>query len=171
MILGETAGAHRFRSKDAYARFTGTAPIPVWSGNTDGTVRLNRGGNRAADSSRITPVPNDDLELRLTTLEHEVARLREDAAAARALAALADRDVAEFRTELRGHHHVLSALRETQLEQGQKIDEHSRKLDEHSRKLDEQGREMREGFATLATGMAQITALLTSIAGPEGDGN
>jgi transposase len=28
MILGETAGAHRFRSKDAYARFTGTAPIP-----------------------------------------------------------------------------------------------------------------------------------------------
>jgi transposase len=25
MILGETAGAGRFRSKDAYARFTGTA--------------------------------------------------------------------------------------------------------------------------------------------------
>jgi transposase len=46
VILGETAGAHRFRSKDAYARFTGTAPIPVWSGNTRGQVRLNRGGNR-----------------------------------------------------------------------------------------------------------------------------
>lgn len=29
-ILGETAGADRFRSKDAYARFNGTAPIPVW---------------------------------------------------------------------------------------------------------------------------------------------
>ena len=27
MILGETAGVGRFRSKDAYARFTGTAPI------------------------------------------------------------------------------------------------------------------------------------------------
>jgi transposase len=40
MILGETAGAHRFRSKDAYARFTGTAPIPVWSGNSSGKVRL-----------------------------------------------------------------------------------------------------------------------------------
>ena len=164
MILGETAGAHRFRSKDAYARFTGTAPIPVWSGNTDGTVRLNRGGNRAADSSRITPVPNDDLELRLTTLEHEVTRLREETAAARALAALADRDVAEFRTELRGHHHVLEALRETQLEQGQKIAE-------QGQKLDEQGRDMREGFATLATGMAQITALLTRIAGSERDGS
>jgi transposase len=47
MILGETAGAHRFRSRDAYARFTGTAPIPVWSGNTSGKVRLNRGGNRS----------------------------------------------------------------------------------------------------------------------------
>jgi transposase len=46
VILGETAGAQRFRSKDAYARFTGTAPIPVWSGNTTGKVRLNRGGNR-----------------------------------------------------------------------------------------------------------------------------
>ncbi len=44
-VLGETAGAARFRSKDAYARFTGTAPIPVWSGNNV-KVRLNRGGNR-----------------------------------------------------------------------------------------------------------------------------
>ena len=32
--------------RDAYARFTGTATIPVWSGNTAGKVRLNRGGNR-----------------------------------------------------------------------------------------------------------------------------
>jgi transposase len=44
-IIGETAGVHRFRSKAAFARFTGTAPIPVWSGNTS-RVRLNRGGNR-----------------------------------------------------------------------------------------------------------------------------
>ncbi|WP_432190616.1 IS110 family transposase [Streptomyces sp. Tue6028] len=44
-ILGETAGASRFRSKDAFARFNGTAPIPVWSSNKV-RVRLNRGGNR-----------------------------------------------------------------------------------------------------------------------------
>jgi transposase len=50
MILGETAGASRFRSKDAYARFNGTAPIPVWSGNTD-RVRLNRGGNRTVNTA------------------------------------------------------------------------------------------------------------------------
>ncbi|MER6695236.1 IS110 family transposase, partial [Streptomyces minutiscleroticus] len=51
MILGETAGAHRFRSKDAYARFTGTAPIPVWSGDRHGKVRLNRGGNRTINTA------------------------------------------------------------------------------------------------------------------------
>ena len=45
VLIGETADVRRFRSADAYARFTGTAPIPVWSGNSD-RVRLNRGGNR-----------------------------------------------------------------------------------------------------------------------------
>jgi transposase len=49
MILGETAGAHRFRSRDAYARFTGTAPIPVWSGSE--RMRLNRGGNRTVNTA------------------------------------------------------------------------------------------------------------------------
>lgn len=47
VVIGETAGAHRFRNKDAFARFTGTAPVPVWSGASNGKVRLNRGGNRA----------------------------------------------------------------------------------------------------------------------------
>ena len=51
MILGETAGAHRFRSNDAYARFTGTAPIPIWSGSSSGKVRLNRGGNRTINTA------------------------------------------------------------------------------------------------------------------------
>ena len=51
MILGETAGARRFRTKDAYARFTGTAPIPVWSGDRRGKVRLNRGGNRTVNTA------------------------------------------------------------------------------------------------------------------------
>ncbi len=46
VIIGETAGVHRFRSRAAFARFTGTAPVPVWSGASAGKVRLNRGGNR-----------------------------------------------------------------------------------------------------------------------------
>ena len=44
-IIGETAGVSRFRSKGAFARHNGTAPVPVWSGNVV-RHRLNRGGNR-----------------------------------------------------------------------------------------------------------------------------
>jgi len=44
-IIAETAGADRFRSKDAYARHNGTAPLPVWSGNRT-RHRLSRTGNR-----------------------------------------------------------------------------------------------------------------------------
>ncbi|GGM22864.1 hypothetical protein GCM10007977_025060 [Dactylosporangium sucinum] len=42
--------------------------------------------------------------------------------AARALAAGADRDVAEYRAELRGHTRVRGTLRETQVQQGQSLD-------------------------------------------------
>ena len=44
-IVAETAGVTRFRSKDAYARHNGTAPLPVWSGNRT-RHRLSRTGNR-----------------------------------------------------------------------------------------------------------------------------
>jgi transposase len=44
-IVGETGGVTRFRSKEAFARHNGTAPVPVWSGNTV-RHRLSRGGNR-----------------------------------------------------------------------------------------------------------------------------
>ena len=44
-LVGETAGIGRFRSKAAFARHNGSAPVPVWSGNTV-RYRLSRGGNR-----------------------------------------------------------------------------------------------------------------------------
>jgi transposase len=44
-IIGEAAGIRRFRTKEAFARHNGTAPVPVWSGNVV-RHRLNRGGNR-----------------------------------------------------------------------------------------------------------------------------
>jgi len=44
-IIGEAAGISRFRSKEAFARHNGSAPVPVWSGNIV-RHRLNRGGNR-----------------------------------------------------------------------------------------------------------------------------
>jgi transposase len=49
-ILGETAGIDRFHSRDAYARFNGTAPLPVWSSNR-ARHRLNRTGNRQLNAA------------------------------------------------------------------------------------------------------------------------
>ena len=49
-ILGETAGVTRFRSKDAYARHNGTAPLPVWSSNK-ARHRLSRTGNRQLNAA------------------------------------------------------------------------------------------------------------------------
>jgi transposase len=49
-IVAETADIRRFRSKDAYARHNGTAPLPVWSSNTV-RHRLSRTGNRQLNAS------------------------------------------------------------------------------------------------------------------------
>ncbi|WP_225735945.1 IS110 family RNA-guided transposase [Gulosibacter chungangensis] len=49
-IVGETANITRFTSNDAYARFNGTAPSPVWSSNHV-RVRLSRGGNRTINAA------------------------------------------------------------------------------------------------------------------------
>ena len=49
-ILGETAGVDRFKSKDAFARHNGTAPMPVWSSNR-ARHRLSRTGNRQLNAA------------------------------------------------------------------------------------------------------------------------
>lgn len=50
-IVGEAAGVTRFKSEAAFARHAGIAPIPVWSGNTQGRVRLTRSGNRQLNAA------------------------------------------------------------------------------------------------------------------------
>ena len=91
----------------------------------------------------------DDLEARVTHLEHSVADVRRDAAAARVLAGAADRDVSEFRQELNAHTKTLNALRETQLEHGQRLDSLEHKVS--------------SGFGQMSLGMAQLTAMLVNI--------
>jgi len=49
-LIGESAGASRFRSAAAFARHNGSAPVPVWSGNTT-RHRLSRGGNRQLNAA------------------------------------------------------------------------------------------------------------------------
>ena len=50
-LVAETAGVNRFTSEAAFARHSGTAPVPVWSGNTAGRVRLTRSGNRQLNAA------------------------------------------------------------------------------------------------------------------------
>lgn len=50
-LVGEAAGVTRFKSETAFARHAGIAPIPVWSGNTRGRVRLTRSGNRQLNAA------------------------------------------------------------------------------------------------------------------------
>jgi transposase len=49
-IVAEVADIRRFRSKDAFARHNGTAPLPVWSGNRE-RHRLSRTGNRQINAA------------------------------------------------------------------------------------------------------------------------
>jgi chromosome segregation ATPase len=141
------------------------------------------------------PSQYDELDGRLTAVEQEVRLAREDAAAARVLASAADRDVSLFGAKLDAHTKVLSALRETQLEQSQRLDEQSQRLDEHGQRLislegriDRLERKVDDGFARidqefalvnqgfakvedqfvmLGAGMAHITTLLERIAESE----
>lgn len=50
-IAGETANITRFRSEACFAMNAGVAPLPVWSGNTRGRVRMSRSGNRQLNAA------------------------------------------------------------------------------------------------------------------------
>ena len=50
-LVGEAAGITRFKSEAAFARHAGIAPIPVWSGSTNGRVRMTRSGNRQLNAA------------------------------------------------------------------------------------------------------------------------
>lgn len=112
----------------------------------------------------------DDIEHRLTAVEREVARLREqqalttsDAAAARLLSAGADHDVSEVRAELRAHTRAMNALRETQLEQGRQLALLDGRLGGVDGRLDGLERKVDQGFATVGAGMAQIVTLIEGL--------
>lgn len=50
-LVGESAGIARFTREAKFARHAGVAPIPVWSGNTAGRVRMTRSGNRQLNAA------------------------------------------------------------------------------------------------------------------------
>jgi transposase len=79
-LIGEAAGVTRFKSEAAFARRAGVAPIPVWSGNTAGRVRMTRSGNRQLNAAlhRIAVT-----QIRLDGLGQAYYRKRLDAGASK----------------------------------------------------------------------------------------
>lgn len=73
-IVAEVAGVRRFRSKDAFARHNGTAPLPVWSSNRV-RHRLSRTGNRQLNAAihRIAVTQKRCHEPAKTYLERRMA--------------------------------------------------------------------------------------------------
>lgn len=65
-LVGEAAGVARFKSEAAFACHAGVAPIPVWSGNTAGQMRLSRSGNRQLNAAihriAVTQIRMPDTE-------------------------------------------------------------------------------------------------------------
>lgn len=49
-LVGEAADIGRFKNRNAYAAWNGSAPIPVWSANKH-RFRLSRGGNRQTNAA------------------------------------------------------------------------------------------------------------------------
>jgi hypothetical protein len=101
-------------------------------------------------------VCDDNLERRVTAVEAEVVEVGREAAAARALASGADRDVADYRAEMRAHTRGLGALRQTQIE-------HHR---EHKADLADFRAEFR---AEVETRFAEVNAGLRAIVGMLGE--
>jgi len=98
---------------------------------------------------------HDDLEGRVSALEHEMRQVRQDAAAARVLAGGADRDVSTLGAKLDAHTRTMNALRETQLEHGER-------LSILERKVDNGFTEMRGKLDAAAAGQQQVVTLLTT---------
>ena len=73
-LVGEAADITRFKDRNAYAMWAGTAPIPVWSYSK--RFRLNRGGNRQSNAAihrisitqiRLHPDAKEFIDRRLVT--------------------------------------------------------------------------------------------------------
>jgi transposase len=85
-VVAEVADIGRFRSKDAFARHNGTAPLPVWSSNRV-RHRLSRTGNRQLNAAihRIAVTQKRCHEPAKAYLERRIANNNTKTEALRAL--------------------------------------------------------------------------------------
>ncbi len=117
---------------------------------------------------------SDDLEPRVSALEQQIRDLRrrvkgseQDAAAARVLAGAADRDVSEFRAELRDFRHAtgasFNALRQDFVDLRQEFNNLREDFGVLGGHVDRGFAEMRGKFDATAAGQQQIVALLNTL--------
>jgi hypothetical protein len=127
----------------------------------------------------------DDIESRVAALEARLGQVsadvqvaREDAAAARHLAAARDRDIVDLAVKVDANRSAINALGEQTRERfdavdrrfdavdrrfdalARKVDDGFRRIDEEFRKVDAGFIEMRGKFDMTAAGLERITALL-----------
>ena len=50
-LISEAANVDRFPSESVFARYAGLAPVPEWSGSTNGRLRVCRSGNRQINTA------------------------------------------------------------------------------------------------------------------------
>lgn len=82
-LVAEAADITRFKNKNAYAMFSGTAPIPAWSASP--SFRLNTGGNRQTNAAihriaitqiRYHPPAQEFIARRLTNGDNKRKAIR-----------------------------------------------------------------------------------------------
>jgi hypothetical protein len=111
------------------------------------------------------------LEVRLGQVSAEVHVARDDAAAARHLAAARDRDIADLGVKVDANRSAINALGEQTRERfdavdrrfdalERKVDDGFRRIDEEFRKVDDGFIEMRGKFDATAAGLDRIVTLL-----------
>jgi len=112
-----------------------------------------------------------DLEARVSALENHVSELdaetriaREDAAAARHLAAARDRDLADLTIKIDANRSAISALGVQTRGQFDQVDRRfdavDRRFDAVDRRFADLERRMTDGFAATKAGLEQIVGLL-----------
>jgi hypothetical protein len=122
----------------------------------------------------------DNIESRVAALEARLGQVaadaqiaREDAAAARHLAAARDRDIADLAVKVDANRSAINALGEQTRERfdglERKVDDGFRRVDEEFRKVDAGFIEMRGKFDMTAAGQQQIVAMLNMIIEQQGD--
>ena len=127
----------------------------------------------------LTIVEPDDIEARVEALEIHVSELdrrvrasEQDAAAARVLAGVADRDVTDIRGELRDFRRAttasFNALRTEMNERFAQVDERFRRVDERFDQVDNGFTEMRGKLDAAAAGQQQIVDILQRLIADRG---